>query len=165
MRCCSRLSLWFSSSSFWLLCSSVFPLCRLWISNSLTACAGSGTAFSRTEPSRNWKEKSDTETSAVRQLVAGILSLKMFCSALLSPSLCTAIPSCLCFRVFPVFCHFYRLKALRFLFFLAWSLSHKFSCHPGNKVFPQIRLCHVYTQIRGRAATITSDLSDHQLPK
>lgn len=57
MRCCSRLSLWFSSSSFWLWCSSVFPLCRLWISNSLTASTGSGTAFSKTEPNLNWKKR------------------------------------------------------------------------------------------------------------
>lgn len=53
MRCCSPLSLWFSSSSFWLWCSSVFPLWRQWISNSLTASAGSETAFSKTEPNLN----------------------------------------------------------------------------------------------------------------
>ena len=157
MRCCSRLSLWFSSSSFWLLCSSVFPLCRLWISNSLTAFAGSGTTFSRTEPSRNWKEKSDnTEASAVRQLVVGILSLKMFSSVITLFMYFMSV-----FIVFP----FLQTKSATSFFFSVWSLSHLFSCHLGSKVFPQIRLCRVYTQIRGRAATITADLSDHQLPK
>lgn len=55
MRFCSRLSFWFSSSSFWLWCSSVFPLWRLWISKLLTASAGSGTALSETEPNLNWE--------------------------------------------------------------------------------------------------------------
>ncbi|TNN29090.1 hypothetical protein EYF80_060762 [Liparis tanakae] len=46
-----------SIKRFWLWFSSEFPLCRLWISNSLTASAGSGTSSSRAEPNRNWRRK------------------------------------------------------------------------------------------------------------
>lgn len=63
IRWCSLLNLWFSSSSLWLWRSKAFPLCRLWISNSLTASAGSGTALSSTEPSLNWKQEHDKSAS------------------------------------------------------------------------------------------------------
>lgn len=56
MRWCSSINLWFSSSSLLLWRSKAFPLWRLWTSNSLTACVGSGTAFSSTEPILNLKQ-------------------------------------------------------------------------------------------------------------